>query len=145
MAVVGVLFASWLVFRGIGALGVGAFSTWQDSARYALAIMFLFTSTAHFSKMKHDLVRMVPAQFPNPLMIIYFTGGVEILGAVGLMLPKFHRMAAFCLIVMLLALFPANVKAALRHLPLRGQEATALWLRAPMQLLFILLLWWIAR
>jgi uncharacterized membrane protein len=145
MAVVVVLFVSWLIIRGIGALGVAPFSTWHGSARYALAIMFLFTSTAHFNKMKNDLVRMVPAAFPQPMLIIYATGILEILGAIGLMLPEFHRIAAIGLIALLVALFPGNVKAALEHLTLRGRKATALWLRAPMQILFIGLLWWTAR
>ena len=58
MAVLIVLFASWLVFRGIGALGVPALAIWHDSARHALAVMFVFTGIAHFNKMKYDLVRM---------------------------------------------------------------------------------------
>ncbi len=60
MAVLVVLFASLLVFRGMGALGVTAFATWQDSTRHALALMFLFTGMAHFNRMKHDLARVVP-------------------------------------------------------------------------------------
>lgn len=47
-----VLFGAWLVFREMGAVGVGAFSTWHDSARYALAVMLWFTGLAHFTKMK---------------------------------------------------------------------------------------------
>ena len=145
MAVLIVLFASWLIFRGIGMLGVSALSTWHDSARYALALMFLFTSTAHFNKMKHDLARMVPARLPEPLLIIYVTGVLEILGGIGLMLRQFHALAALCLIVLLIAMFPGNVKADRQHLKLGGREATALWLRAPMQILFIVLLWWAAH
>ena len=43
MIVLGLLLAAWLVLRGIGALGVGALATWQHSACYALAVMFVFT------------------------------------------------------------------------------------------------------
>jgi hypothetical protein len=68
-----ILFASWLVFRSIGALGVGALATWQHSACYALVVMFVFTGIAHFNKMKHDLARMVPAMFPRPFLLVYFT------------------------------------------------------------------------
>jgi uncharacterized membrane protein len=142
MAVLVILIVSWLALRGVGALGVGASATWQDSARYALAVMFLFTGMAHFNKMKHDLARMVPQIFPYPLAIIYVTGVLEFLGAAGLALPKFHFAAGICLIVLLIAMFPANVKAASEELLLRGKPATQLWLRLPMQLLFIGLLWW---
>lgn len=145
MALLVVLFTSWFIFRGIGALGVGALATWHDSARYALAVMFVFTSIAHFNKMKHDLARMVPHVFPRPMLIIYLTGMLEFLGAVGLLLPRFLSLAGICLIALLIAMFPANVKAALEHTTLRGKPATGLWLRAPMQLLFIGLLWWSTR
>jgi hypothetical protein len=43
MAVLTILFVSWLALRGIGALGVARLSTWQHSACYALAVMFVFT------------------------------------------------------------------------------------------------------
>lgn len=142
MAVLVVLFGSWLVFRGIGALGLAAFATWQDSARYALATMFAFTGVAHFTKMKHDLARMIPDVLPRPLEIVYVTGALELLGAAGLLVPSLRALAGLCLIALLVAMFPANIKAALNHTKLRGREAMPLWLRAPMQLLFIALLLW---
>jgi uncharacterized membrane protein len=67
---------------------------------------------------------------------------LEILGAVGLMVPGYSGLAGICLIVLLIVMFPANIKAAMEKLPLRGKPATALWLRLPMQILFIGLLWW---
>lgn len=145
MAVLGVLFGSWLVLRGIGALGVPALATWQESACYALAVMFVFTGIAHFTKMKHDLARMVPRMFARPLMIVYITGALEFLGAAGLLLPTFRTLAGMCLIALLVAMFPANMRAAFNHLKLGERAATPLWLRAPMQLLFMALLWWSAK
>jgi uncharacterized membrane protein len=145
MVVVIVLFTSWLAFRGIGALGVGALATWQRSAGYALALMFVFTGIAHFNKMKHDLVRMVPTVFPRPMLLIYLTGVLEFVGAAGLLLPQFRSLAGICLIALLIAMFPANVNAALKGTTLAGKPATPLWLRVPMQVLFIGLLWWSTR
>jgi uncharacterized membrane protein len=145
MAVLIILLGSWLVFRGIGALGVSALATWQHSACYALAVMFVFTGIAHFNKMRHDLVRMVPAMFPQPAALVYFTGTLEFMGVAGLLLPRFRSLAGICLIVLLIALFPANVNAALKGATLAGKPATPLWLRTPMQLLFIGLLWWSTR
>jgi uncharacterized membrane protein len=145
MIVLTILLISWLVFRGVGALGVGAFATWQRSACYALAVMFAFTGVAHFNKMKHDLVRIVPAMFPRLLLLVYFTGILEFMGAAGLLLPRFRSLAGICLIVLLIALFPANVNAAMTGATLAGKPPTRLWLRAPMQLLLIGLLWWSSR
>lgn len=142
MAVLIVLFGSWLLLRGVGALGVSALATWRGSASYALAAMFIFTGIAHFNKMKHDLAAMVPRAIPAPLTVIYITGVLEFLGALGLLLPQFRMYAAWGLVALLVAMFPANVKAAREHLKLRGREATPLWLRSPMQLLFVGLLLW---
>jgi uncharacterized membrane protein len=145
MLVLILLLASWLILRGIGATGVHALASWQDSARYALVVMFVFTATAHFNRMKHDLVRMIPAYFPRPLLIVYITGVFELLGAAGLMLPQFRRLAGICLIVLLLGMFVANVNAAQKGVTLRDKPATPLWLRTPMQVLFLALLWWSTR
>jgi hypothetical protein len=81
MLVLIVLVASWLVFRAIGGAGVHVLASWQHSALYALAVMFVFTATAHFNKMKHDLAPMIPLSFPRPLLIVYITGVLELLGA----------------------------------------------------------------
>jgi uncharacterized membrane protein len=145
MTVLILLLAAWLIFRGVGALGLHAFATWHDSARYAMALMFVFTGIAHFNRVRHDLVKMVPAFMPRPLAVIYLTGALELLGAAGLLVPSMERLAALCLILLLIAMFPANVKAAREKLTLRGNPATALWLRAPMQIFFIALLWWSTR
>jgi uncharacterized membrane protein len=145
MLVLIVLLAAWLVFRAIGAAGVHVLASWQHSALYALAVMFVFTATAHFNKMKHDLAQMIPSSFPRPLLIVYITGVLELLGAVGLVLPQFRRLAGICLIALLVGMFIANVNAAQRGVTLRGKAATPLSLRAPMQILFIALLWWSTR
>ncbi len=145
MIVLFVLLGSWLVFRAMGAFGVPLFGTWHDAARYALAAMFFFTAISHFTRMKHDQASMVPKIFAHPLAVIYFTGALEFLGAVGLLAPRFAALAGICLILLLVAMFPANIKAARERLTLGGRPATRLWLRVPMQMLFIGLLWWSTR
>jgi uncharacterized membrane protein len=107
--------------------------------------MFVFTATAHFNKMKHDLARTIPAYFPRPLLIVYITGVLELLGAAGLVLPQFRSLAGICLIALLVGMFIAKVNAAQRGVTLRGKPPTPLWLRAPMQILFTALLWWSTR
>jgi len=124
---------------------VHALASWQNSARYGLVVMFVFTATAHFNKMKHDLARMIPAYFPRPLVLVYMTGVLELLGAIGLMLPSFRKLASLGLIALLVGMFMANVNAAQKGVTLRGKPPTPLWLRTPMQVLFIVLLWWSTR
>jgi uncharacterized membrane protein len=106
--------------------------------------MFLVTSTAHFTGMKHDLAEMMPEPLPDGLWIIYLTGLFEIAGAVGLLDPRTRRLAGIGLVLLLIAMFPANINAALNGIPLGGEPPTPLWLRTPMQLLFIAMVWWTA-
>ena len=144
MAPAVLLIAATLVLRGLGVVGIGAFATWLDSARVALALMFLFTAAAHFNRMKEDLVRMVPPSFPNPRALVLVTGLLEIAGAIGLLVPATQRLAAWGLAILLIALFPANVSAAKRGLTLRGKPVTPLALRLPIQLLFLGACLWVA-
>jgi len=142
MVVLFLLFGAWLVLRGIGALGVAGLATWHESIRYALAVMFVFTGVAHFNKIRHDLARMIPAYFPQPMLIVYITGVCEFLGAAGLLIPRFRSLAGTCLILLLIGMFTANINGALKGVTLGGKPVTRLWLRTPMQVLFIGLIWW---
>ena len=145
MVVLVVLFASLVLFRGLGVLGVEAFSSWQGAAVWALAVMFLFTASAHFTKMKKDLINMVPKALPNPRLLVHLTGVLEVVGAVGLLIPATRDLAGLCLALLVVAMFPANVSAAMKGMPMRGRPPTSLWLRVPMQLLFVALTLWASQ
>jgi uncharacterized membrane protein len=99
--------------------------------------MFLFTASAHWGKRRGDLVAMVPNAFPRPDLIVSATGVLEILGAVGLLIPPIAPVAAACLAMLLISLFPANIRAAREGLTIGGRPATALPLRTLLQLMFI--------
>jgi uncharacterized membrane protein len=118
------------------------FVPWKDAVRIGMAALFLLTATAHFNAMKYDLAAMIPPPLTGALWLIYVTGVLEIAGAIGLLIPRFRRAAAICLVVMLIALFPANVYAALSGVTFQGRPATVLWLRTPLQLIWIAALWW---
>jgi hypothetical protein len=49
------------------------------------------------------------------------------------------------LILFFVAVLPANIHAARAGITLRGRPPTPLWLRVPMQFLFIALAWWSTR
>jgi len=143
MAVLIVLFGSLLLYRAIGAVGVEALQTWQSCARFALATMFLFTAIAHFTSTRKDLIAMVPPAFPRPDLLVTITGILEAAGAIGLLWVPTRPWAAWGLILLLLAMFPANVSAALRGVPLRGSAATPIWIRTLLQIPFIAWAWWV--
>jgi uncharacterized membrane protein len=132
-----VLVISTLLLKIIGAAGVGLLARWTWCLRGGLALMFLLTASAHWGKQRSDLIAMVPRVFHRPDLVVSATGVCEILGAGGLLIPAFAPVAAACLAMLLISLFPANIRATREHLTIGGRPATALPLRALLQLVFI--------
>jgi uncharacterized membrane protein len=134
--------AATLLARLVGQFGARPLRDWTAATRVGLAVMFCFTAAAHFNSMRADLVRMVPPAIPNPELMVTFTGICEILGAIGLLVPRTRCAAAVALVVFLLAGLPANVHAALSEVTLRSAPVTPLIPRVALQALFIGLVWW---
>src|SRR6516164_4351990 len=132
-----VLVISTLLLKVIGVAGLDLLDSWTWCLRGGLALMFLFTASAHWGKQRADLVAMVPSAFPRPDLIVSATGVLEILGAVGLLIPAVAPVAAACVAMLLISLFPANIRAAREGLTIGGRPATALPLRTLLQLVFI--------
>jgi uncharacterized membrane protein len=133
-----------LLARLAGARGLagGTFATWSGSLRAGVAALFLMTGAAHFIGLRDDLIKMVPPVFGNPGLWVTLTGVAELAGAVGILLPATRRPAAAGLALLLLALFPANVYAALNHIPFAGEPATPLVPRTLEQLVFLAAVVW---
>lgn len=83
------------------------------------------------------MIRMVPPVFPRAAAIVTLTGVLEILGAVGLLVPVTARAAAICLAILVVAMFPANIRAARESLTIMGRPAASVPVRGAMQLIFI--------
>lgn len=131
------LVASFLVFLAAGRLGVRALRGWVVPARLAVAAMFLLTASAHFGSRRPDLVRMVPPGLGDAELLVTLTGIAELLGAAALLVPRTSRLAAVALALLLVALFPANVRAAREGLTIGGAPATPLVPRAVLQVAFV--------
>ena len=135
--------AAFLILAVLGRLGIPAFRDVKKCAGYAMAGLFFFTAVSHFvSPVKDDLIKMVPGFVPFPAQIVFLAGILEFLGAIGLLLPATRRVAGVCLILLLIGMFPANVYAALKGIPLLGEPATPLLFRIPEQLVYIGMLLW---
>jgi uncharacterized membrane protein len=90
-----------------------------------LSGMFLLTAFSHWRKRRPDLIRMVPQVFPRPDLRLSFTDVLEVLGAVGHMVPFLAPVLRWdCL--MLLAVFPANVHAACERLTISRHQVPRL-------------------
>jgi uncharacterized membrane protein len=146
MAPLIVMLVGWLAFRAAGAAGwMLAAGSWSGALRFALALMFVLTGVAHFvPRGRVEMTRMVPPALPRPDLLVTLTGILELLGAVGLVMPRLVQASAYGLIALLIAMFPANVRAARMRLTVAGRPAMALALRLPLQLFWIGALGWIA-
>ncbi len=106
-------------------------------------IVFIIAGILHFVMPKFYLAIM-PAYLPKPLLLVYVSGVFEALGGAGLLLPATRTAAAIGLILLLLAVLPANVEM-LRLAQQRGASTAfqiACWIRLPLQ---PLLMWWVWR
>lgn len=121
--------------RLAGAFGFTPVDSWPASVAVGLAAMFALTGIAHFvPKMRASMIAIVPPGLPAPGFLVTLTGVLELLGAVGVLIPSTRVLAAACLGVLLVAMFPANVHAAkLRSNPL----STPLGWRTAEQVLFL--------
>lgn len=112
-----------------------------------LAALMVFAGVMHFVR-PEPFVKIVPAQLPSPLALVYVSGIFEILGGVGLLIPRTQRLAAWGLIALYIAVFPANINMAVHHISFDDASPipeAALWLRLPLQGVLIAWAWWLSR
>ncbi|HZH32233.1 MAG TPA: DoxX family membrane protein [Pyrinomonadaceae bacterium] len=113
-------------------------------SKYALGLLFILGGLYHFVNPSLYL-RMMPSYLPWHLFLVYLSGFFE--AGLGLMLlvPRYTRLAAWGLIALLVAVFPANVQMALNPQQFPDIPPAALWLRLPLQAVFIAWAYWFTR
>lgn len=107
--------------------------------RWLLAIFFIAAGLNHFRD-PALYESMIPPAFPRPDLLNLISGAAEVAGGIGICLAKFRRMAAWGLIVLLVAVFPANLHLAINGWPEVNIARWVLWARLPFQVVFI---WWV--
>lgn len=132
-----VLVAAFLLFKGLGLIGLDYFEGWHASLQAAVAVMLLLTASAHWGSRRPDLIRMVPQIFPKPDWIVTATGLLEIAGAACILIPAVSKAASIGLAVLLVAMFPANVRAARGKMTIGGRPVPRLFLRTVLQFVFL--------
>jgi uncharacterized membrane protein len=126
-----------LIARLAGWLGWTYTTGWPAAVAVGLAAMFVVTGVAHFvAPVRSGLIAIVPPRLPAPGLLVTITGVLELLGAVGLVIPQTRVAAALCLAVLMVAMFPANVYAAGAKRSERAPD-TPLVPRTLMQALFL--------
>ncbi|MBA3882059.1 MAG: DoxX family membrane protein [Chthoniobacterales bacterium] len=107
-------------------------------SRTALALFFAVAGLNHFLEPKPYLA-IVPPSLPGPAALVYISGAAEIAGAVGILFKGTRKLATIGLIALLIAVFPANIYAALHGMQIGGRPipSALLWARLPLQAVLI--------
>jgi uncharacterized membrane protein len=113
--------------------------------RMLLAAFMVTAGTLHFAD-PAPFVKIVPDYLPCPRALVFISGFFEILGGVGLLIPRVSRLAAWGLIALFVAVFPANIHMAIHQLPF-GDAVYPIgnWLRLPFQGVLIAWAYWFTK
>ena len=107
-----------------------------------LSLFFVLAGANHFLN-PGPYLGMMPPYLPWHQGLIVVSGIAEIAGGLAILVPKLRPLAGWSLIVLLVAVFPANV-----HVALHGWEGAqipqwALWARLPLQGVLIAWVYWV--
>ena len=106
--------------------------------RVLMGVLYVVAGSAHFVATR-AYERMVPSYLPAPHELVLLSGAAEIAGGLGVLIPGRRRAAAWGLVCLLVAVFPANLWMAQHPELSPGVPLWLLWLRLPLQLPLI---WW---
>lgn len=109
-----------------------------STGRVVMAILYLAAGAMHFLATEKYMAIM-PGYLPAHRELVYVSGAAEMLGGVGLLPERTRRAAAWGLVLLLVAVFPANVTMITEHERFPNVPLWAAWLRLPLQLPLI---WW---
>lgn len=112
-----------------------------------MALAMVAVGIAHFVT-PDPFARIVPPAIGMPYVWVYVSGFFEVAGGLGLLVPRTRRAAAWGLIALFVAVFPANIYMAthgISPLPEQPVSTFAQWARLPFQAVFIAWAWWLAQ
>jgi uncharacterized membrane protein len=113
----------------------------KSAMLYFLSIFFILSGLNHFLNPAF-YVKITPPYVPRPIAINYISGLAEIILGGLLLVPEMSHIAAWGLILLLLAVFPANVHMAINSHLFPEFKPIYLWIRLPIQALFIAWAYW---
>ena len=93
--------------------------TGRASVRWLVAAAFFIAGVAHL-RTPEPFLAITPEWVPMPLQVILFTGVCEILGAIGLLIPRLRRLSGIMLALYAVCVFPANIRHAMESIAVGG-------------------------
>lgn len=138
------LFGPWLFWR-IAPLPIRRHISSRTAGRLGVSLFFLVTGAAHFV-LTSSMALMLPPWVPRREDLIFFTGFLELAGAVGIWIPRFQKITGWALIAMLVAILPSNIYSAFARVPFGGHDMGPRYLlfRIPFQAILIAWIHWSA-
>src|SRR5262245_12158847 len=112
--------------------------------RVLFAAFFVVAGVTHFTN-RDFFTAIVPPFFPWPVMLVYVSGVAEIVLGVMLLIPSTMRLAAWGLIALLIAVFPANIHMAMNPQLYPDVSMAALLIRLPLQGVMVAIAYWFTR
>lgn len=118
----------------------------KEILRGVLSVAIIIVGITHFIR-PDQYARIVPPELPYPVALVYISGVFEILGGIGLLIPQVSVAAAWGLIALFIAVFPANINQAIHSIPIEGipHHPLLYWVRLPFQAVLISWAWWYTR
>ncbi|MEL6911524.1 MAG: DoxX family protein [Cyanobacteria bacterium J06555_3] len=118
----------------------------KQTFRGILSVCIVIVGTIHFV-VPEPFIKIVPELLPYPAAIVYLSGFFEILGGVGLLIPAVSQAAAWGLVLLFIAVYPANINMAVNNIHLEnipdGNWFQAI--RLPFQFVLIAWAWWLTK
>ena len=108
---------------------------WKKIVLFGLAAFFINVGVDHFVNPEFYLSIMPPA-FPLHLEAVYISGFFEILGGVGVLIPRLRKIAGWGLVALLVAVYPANIYMAITPEAFPEASVSLLYVRLAFQFLF---------
>ncbi len=119
----------------------------MEKSRFAgvigLSLMFIVAGTAHFLR-TDEMKKLIPSSWPHPELLIIFTGILEYIVAVGVLSKTYRKKFGWIAVSLFIIFLPFNVYGAFHSIGPGGHEwgLKYLFLRVPLQFLFIVWTWW---
>jgi|TARA_B110000091_G_C13760644_1_gene451969 uncharacterized membrane protein len=108
---------------------------WKKIVLFGLAAFFINVGVDHFVNPEFYLSIMPPA-FPLHLEAVYISGFFEVLGGVGVLIPRLRKIAGWGLVALLVAVYPANIYMAITPEAFPEASVALLYVRLVFQFLF---------
>ena len=114
---------------------------------WLMAVFYIAAGIGHFVNTDFYL-RIMPDYLPLHLELVYLSGVCEIVLGALVVVPRTTRLAAWGIVALLIAVFPANMYMATHRIamtPGTPPNDIVLWLRLPLQGVLIAWAWWYTR